>query len=243
MNEGLQAFATDLSRLTSVEAVWSSMSAHAEEHGFPFCTITMARRDAGLHSSRFMSNAPGEFRENYCTGGLIRDDPFLTLICRNMAAAAVITDPGRFPGIDGRQADFLEVTRALGVTHAICVPVSTSAQAEFGGWVIGGTEDEASFKRYYDIAGAELQLAGLLAFERISAITHLKHEAGACLSPRERECLLWLSAGLRVAMIATRLGISESAVTLYILNARRKLGAKTREQAVARAILSGEIQP
>jgi hypothetical protein len=35
--------------------------------------------------------------------------------------------------------------------------------------------------------------------------------------------------------------ISESAVNLYISNAKHKLGAKTREQAVARAIFSGEI--
>jgi len=61
------------------------------------------------------------------------------------------------------------------------------------------------------------------------------------LSARERECLLWLCAGLRVTMIADKLAISNSAVNLYITNAKHKLGAKTREQAVARAIFSGEI--
>ena len=63
------------------------------------------------------------------------------------------------------------------------------------------------------------------------------------LSDRERECLLWLSVGLRVSMIADKLAISESAVNLYITNAKHKLGSKTREQAVAQAILSTEIIP
>ncbi len=44
-------------------------------------------------------------------------------------------------------------------------------------------------------------------------------------------------------MIAHRLEISDSAVALYIRNVRRKSDATTREQAVARAIQVGEIQP
>ena len=40
---------------------------------------------------------------------------------------------------------------------------------------------------------------------------------------------------------ADKLSISSSAVNLYIANAKHKLGAKTREQAIARAIFSGEI--
>ena len=56
------------------------------------------------------------------------------------------------------------------------------------------------------------------------------------LSPRERECLRWLAAGLRYDRIAERLGISLVTVELHVANAKRKLCAKTREQALAIAV-------
>jgi DNA-binding CsgD family transcriptional regulator len=56
------------------------------------------------------------------------------------------------------------------------------------------------------------------------------------LTVRERECLIWLASGLRYDRIAERLGISLATVELHVANARRKLGARTREQAVAIAV-------
>jgi DNA-binding CsgD family transcriptional regulator len=57
--------------------------------------------------------------------------------------------------------------------------------------------------------------------------------------PRERECMTWLAIGLRYDRIAERLGIARPTVELHLLNARRKLGAKTREQALAKAVALG----
>ncbi|WP_299483428.1 autoinducer binding domain-containing protein [uncultured Roseibium sp.] len=242
MDQRLQAFAADIAQLDDATSVWSAMSAFAEKCGFPFCTLSMARRSSGIRSSRFITSLPSEFQDNYCDNGLISDDPFLSLICTNMAAAAIATDPNRFPGINHQQGEFLELTRSLGVKSAICIPVSTNTQPEFGGWIIGGTDDGTKFKRQFSESGVELQMAGLFSNERIRALTYRKNTSNVPLSPRERECLLWLSAGFRVTMIAYKLGISESAVTLYIQKARQKLGAQTREQAVVRAIQYGEIQ-
>jgi DNA-binding CsgD family transcriptional regulator len=57
------------------------------------------------------------------------------------------------------------------------------------------------------------------------------------LSPRERECLAWLALGLRHDRIAEKLGITRPTVELHLANARRKLDARTREQALARAVV------
>lgn len=59
------------------------------------------------------------------------------------------------------------------------------------------------------------------------------------LSQRERETLYLLTQGLRSEEIAHRLGISRPTVDLHISNAKRKLQANTREQAVAMAVQSG----
>jgi DNA-binding CsgD family transcriptional regulator len=44
---------------------------------------------------------------------------------------------------------------------------------------------------------------------------------------------------LRNDRIAEKLGISRPTVELHLANARRKLNAKTREQALARAVALG----
>lgn len=56
------------------------------------------------------------------------------------------------------------------------------------------------------------------------------------LTPREIECLEGLAHGLTNAGIADHLHISMPTVALHLVNARKKLGAHTREEAVALAI-------
>lgn len=48
-----------------------------------------------------------------------------------------------------------------------------------------------------------------------------------------------MAAGLRVREISEALGVGVPAIRLYIRNARAKLGAATKEQAVAFAAQSG----
>ena len=59
------------------------------------------------------------------------------------------------------------------------------------------------------------------------------------LTSRETEVLQQASHGLRTQEIATALGISERTVQAHVRNVLLKLGARSRTQAVARAIRSG----
>ena len=61
------------------------------------------------------------------------------------------------------------------------------------------------------------------------------------LTPRERECLQFVASGLRVAEIAHRLALSSKTVDLHLTNARKRLGARTRDEAVARALMARAI--
>ena len=64
----------------------------------------------------------------------------------------------------------------------------------------------------------------------------------ANLTARELECLTTLAEGLNNEGIARRLDISIPTVAMHLTNARRKLNATTREQAIAIAIRSGLIK-
>jgi DNA-binding NarL/FixJ family response regulator len=61
------------------------------------------------------------------------------------------------------------------------------------------------------------------------------------LTQREVQCLELLACGLSNNDIAKELQISLPTVALHLCNARRKLGAKTREQAVALAVKRGLV--
>lgn len=51
-----------------------------------------------------------------------------------------------------------------------------------------------------------------------------------------------LASGSTTKDIEARLAICESTIKFHLMNAMRKLGARTRTEAVARALCSGEIR-
>jgi PAS domain S-box-containing protein len=65
---------------------------------------------------------------------------------------------------------------------------------------------------------------------------------GARLTPREHEVITLLALGLTSGEIAEKLVISPETVRIHVRNARRRLGARTRAQAIALALRSGQIR-
>lgn len=88
-----------------------------------------------------------------------------------------------------------------------------------------------------------LSLIALAHIFHAGAVGELKRRADGArpLSARERECLQFLASGLRPAQIADRLTLAEVTVSLHLRNARRKLSAATLPEAVARALVYGQI--
>lgn len=63
------------------------------------------------------------------------------------------------------------------------------------------------------------------------------------LNQREIEALVWSARGKTSAEIATLMNITKRTVDFHIDNARAKLGASTRIEAVVRAVSGGLIRP
>lgn len=68
------------------------------------------------------------------------------------------------------------------------------------------------------------------------------HQSPA-LSPRESECLLWVSRGKSSADIGQIVGLSPRTVDSYLEKTCAKLRVRTRIEAVAVAVRSGLIDP
>ncbi|WP_337660165.1 helix-turn-helix transcriptional regulator [Anderseniella sp. Alg231-50] len=244
MPTAFEDFADQMINLPDADEVWQCTAEFGHNLGFSSCSLTMAERTQSRLESRYLRTDLGnEFSEAYTKGELIDIDPFLLFSCHKPGAGKVLTrDLSSFPESSPKHQEFLDRVAQAGNTGGIGIPVRTSENQVFGGWMFSSREPEETFHKLVAGHGQEAHLAGLLAYERMVSLGLGREANEKLLSGREREVLLWLCAGCRVSMIADQLAISESAVNLYIKNARAKLGAKTREQAVARAILSGQIE-
>ena len=94
------------------------------------------------------------------------------------------------------------------------------------------------------IVGVSIELSDPDLGQALRAVAnHDGHRPRArVLSPREREILGLLARGLTGEQIATNLVLSPETIRTHIRNAREKLGASTRVEAVTMALLAQEIQ-
>ena len=79
-----------------------------------------------------------------------------------------------------------------------------------------------------------IHMAGLLLTERLMTLAQPAGPDAVRLTDRERDSLAWVAEGKSDWEIAVILGLAESTVRFHVDNARRKLGAVNRTQAVAR---------
>lgn len=88
-----------------------------------------------------------------------------------------------------------------------------------------------------------IQLAGLMLTERLISLAEApdaeadedgEDDPAVRLTPRERDALAWVAEGKSDWEISVILGLAQTTVRFHVDNARRKLGAANRAQAVAR---------
>lgn len=73
------------------------------------------------------------------------------------------------------------------------------------------------------------------------ALRHVAHAPAVDLTVRERDCLGFVAAGKTDWEISVILGLAQSTVRFHVDNARLKLGAVNRSQAVAKLALAGRL--
>lgn len=81
-----------------------------------------------------------------------------------------------------------------------------------------------------------IQLAGLVLTERLMSLADPAPDESSPLTPRERDSLALVAEGKTDWEISMILGVSEATARFHVDNARRKLDAVSRAQAVAKMI-------
>lgn len=125
----------------------------------------------------------------------------------------------------------------------IFVPVHSINSAHWGVLAFCSNLGAEQLEKLYAQVSGPVMLAANAAFNRIEELSKPQLSPCVRLSEREREALLWLARGERNSRIAERLGVKPVTVEYFLATARRKLNAKTREQALAKALQQGQICP
>jgi LuxR family quorum sensing-dependent transcriptional regulator len=101
-----------------------------------------------------------------------------------------------------------------------------------------------AFERLDQIAPADrsaITFTAMVLQARMRSLSPPAVRDGPRLTPRERDCIGLIAEGRSDWEIGEILGIAETTVISHVQNAKRKLGARTRSQAVALCLVSGLI--
>jgi len=173
-------------------------------------------------------------------------------LCRDLAADVLVIDVD-LGGDEGTEA--LAQLRAGGVDTPVVVlsdrtdgtTVLTALRLGVSGFISkndGLRTVGAAVQRVADGERAippDLERAAVIALGSLAKQAREGSEMQASLTPREHEILLLVSQGLTMQQVGSRLGISPRTVETHVAKLYRKLGVRTRVQAVSRAVQLGLI--
>ncbi|AKM09135.1 hypothetical protein AB433_02775 [Croceicoccus naphthovorans] len=113
----------------------------------------------------------------------------------------------------------------------------------FSAFLTSSRSSKQDITEIYDTFGGHIRSALIFFNEELIIKNLYRNGEIPALSERERECLLWVSAGHTTQQIADQLSLADRTVNEYISKATRKLHASNRAHACARSILLSLISP
>lgn len=235
---------TRIAAAPSADAVWAETLRYLDALGVSWVCYAYAEDPGTLdpRPAEKRTNLPGWWLERYATMRYAVGDPAIRHTIRSIEPELLTMDAASDGGALSRQLH-AESWSALQARSTVVVPLRRHWRVPLGGVTCTTRLEGAAAARWYAANGDALRLAVYYADVRLVEFARATEAATVRLSPRERECLLWLAKGLRNDRIAERMRISRPTVEFHLMRARRKLGATTRDQALARAVAFGLVVP
>ncbi|MEM8836795.1 MAG: LuxR C-terminal-related transcriptional regulator [Pseudomonadota bacterium] len=240
----LDSFLDEIQSVSDIESLWNACTQTLKEYGFTHVTYLLIRLSAPHDSPIVLSNLPKWWSDIYLDREYVCSDP-LFRFCGNLKPRRTGSDYlDTYPDISLAERERVLSAGDAGCRTGFASPVRLISARRCGGWNFGSTLPRERFETHYQKVRDQVRLIGFYAHERLEAISAEPAsvlESASVLSQREQECLTFLARGKRTSSIAGVLGISAATVEFHLKNVKRKLGASTREEALAKAIEYGEI--
>lgn len=244
MNLALQELAQDLSTTSNLEQFWTRINQELSKFGvssiFYGAIATQAELALGTQtkSIKWKCNHTHEFTDYFGLEHLVDN-------CKSFEHTLKETvpfiwhDESLWEDATSEQRAQAYAERDMGLYVGITLPTTHFSPSHYGGIGVSmGEVTPEEFEKIWPEKHAEL-IQVLTLLDTGMREQHLSEIIG--LAPREKETLEWLVAGLRPDQIAHRMGIGYRTVDKYINKAKQKLNARTRDQAVAKALIFNAI--
>lgn len=187
-----------------------------------------------------LSGYPRAWREHYDTNSYLAIDPVIT---RSLSSVLPF-DWEELDRSDPRVAQLFQEAAQHGLRHGFSVPVH-GGHGEGG--VLSLARPEPPLPQSLGERQRLFQQAQWFAAvlqTKLRAFVFEEAEAPLrSLTRRERDCLRLAAEGHSATAIARMLHIAERTVVFHLNHAEEKLGATRRQQAVARGVALGQIEP
>jgi LuxR family quorum sensing-dependent transcriptional regulator len=190
--------------------------------------------DNGPEAHFFFQDWPPDWIELYIKRNFVAAD-YVVAEARRRIAPFTFLEAKAERSLSRPELDIWDAVVNWGWTDGLSVPIHGPG-GYFGLVTMAGKEQPMP-----PALRCELHQLSFLTHERCRALTGLAPvpDPQAALTHRELECIRWVAAGKTDWEIASLLRVSQTTVRTHVDQARRKLGARSRSQAVARLVLCG----
>lgn len=179
---------------------------------------------------------PNEWLERYLTRNYVDHDPVVSHL-KQLRAPFQWREAVQSIPADKSSDEVMRDAREFNLRDGLAFPLIT-LEGQIALVSLGGEAVELSDSEFAMVSLASTYAIGRAMQLQTTASKVIEHIE---LTPRERECLQWAAVGKSEWEISQILGISEHTSEKHLLNAKSKLGAANRVQAVAEAIRHGYI--
>ncbi len=177
---------------------------------------------------------PAQWVQRYIEGELISADPVISYCLSN--TSPLIWGPSHPSHFKGKVVDIKLVASFMGAKWGIVAPAHDCARHVGVLSLSSDLEDANCEETREELATFTHLLAGAVHSAAMRIFSSFRAtDVQKLLSARELECLRWVAKGKTSWEIARILGIAERTAIFHIENSVKKLGAKNRAHAIARA--------
>lgn len=239
-------FLASLQDAKDVDAIWRSLRGFGAAYGLERVMLGATAYDHATRSivpTQNRTDLPSEPFREYIESGRYRSDPMFYAAQVATRPMCLHNDALRDSPLSPQVRELVESELVQAWPFRVSIPVVKGADGRSWGVVFGGLHGRKEADEISREALPNLWLAAAAAGLRLLDCDEAKEVAPNPLTPREKDCLLHLAHGLRVDRIADRLSITNATVEMHLANARRKLGARTSAEAIARAVQARYIDP
>ena len=249
MKNILADFATDIALCKTDDCAWGVGVRFFESLGFDFATYgVLDKKNDKLVG--FYSNLDPDFMAYYAGRHYDEIDPLVLHCLKNSHAVHYSYDGAsqvEFTGSD-REKEVLGACYGAGVHSSFVVPFHNDRFPGMAGISLAGKMTSKECQALVEAHRSEILVAGASLSSHLVCVPNSMKGSqswfGFCnnaegITPRETEVLKWLSQGLRNDRVAERMNVTPATVNFHVGSIKKKLGARTREQALVIAMHKG----